>query len=84
MNNYALMQSQFAGYPAVSPQVPMIPMSGIPAAAPAYLPSVGGMQSIYGRYPGAMVQTGMPQMVSGALTMPTTVDTSGPTTDVRL
>lgn len=66
MNNFNMMQQQYH-YPGMGAQVPMIPVSGMPTSAPAYLPSMNGVQPVYGGYPAAMMQPTMPQMVPHAM-----------------
>lgn len=63
LSNYETMPPQFtyAQMPPVMPQMPVMPLAGVPTGAPAYLP-MGGLQPMYTPYP-TMAQPGVTHMV---------------------
>lgn len=71
-------QFTYAPIPApVMPQVPMMPLAGVPAGAPTYLP-MGGMQPMYTPYPAAMTTPGVPPHMMPAMGVPTVATTQPP------
>lgn len=79
LTNYEKVPTQFtyASIPPVMPQVPVMPLGGVPAAAPTYLP-MGGIQPMYTPYPSAMATPGVPHMVT-TVGVPTVTTTQPPT-----
>ena len=80
LTNYEQLPPQFtyAQIPPVIPQMPVMPLSGVPTGAPAYLP-MGGLQSTYTPYPAAMAQPGVTHMVP-SMTMPSGATPAKPPT----
>ena len=52
----------YAQMPPTMPQVPVMPIAGVPTGAPTYLP-MGGLPPMYTTYPTAMAQPGVTHMV---------------------
>lgn len=64
LTNYDQLPPQFTypQIPPVMPQMPVMPLAGVPTGAPTYLP-MGGLQPMYTTYPTAMAQPGATHMV---------------------
>ncbi|XP_078366164.1 epidermal growth factor receptor kinase substrate 8-like isoform X2 [Oculina patagonica] len=80
LSNYENVPPQFtyAQMPPVMPQVPVMPLAGVPTGAPTYL-SMGGLQPMYTPYPTAMAQPGVAHMVPSMTLPPGVIPTQPPT-----